>query len=82
MVAELLRQRTTAEVIALFDRLDIPVMPLHTVDSLIDDPHLAAKGFFREVEHPSEGTLRQMAVPTQFGRSCFGRYLTASNVKL
>jgi len=61
MVAEMIRQLTTAECIALLDGLDIPVTRLHTVDSLIDDPHLSAKGFFREVEHPSEGRLRQMA---------------------
>jgi crotonobetainyl-CoA:carnitine CoA-transferase CaiB-like acyl-CoA transferase len=38
-------------------------MPLHTLESLVADPHLEATGFFRLVEHPSEGLYRQM-MPT------------------
>lgn len=63
MVADILRTRTTAEWLALFERADIPAMPLNTLDSLVADPHLAASGFFRLAEHPSEGAYRQM-VPT------------------
>jgi crotonobetainyl-CoA:carnitine CoA-transferase CaiB-like acyl-CoA transferase len=72
MVAEFMRQHTTDECIALLDRLDIPVMRLNTVESLIDDPHLKAKGFFRAVEHPSEGPILQMAVPTQYSKTPAG----------
>src|SRR6478609_5942289 len=32
--------------------------PLHDLDSLIDDPHLAAVGLLQSIEHPTEGTLR------------------------
>ena len=39
-------------------------MPLHSLDSLVDDPHLAATGFFSYAQHPSEGRLRQMAYPS------------------
>ena len=62
-VAELMRERSTAQWLELFERADIPAMPLHSVDSLIDDPHLAATGFFALVDHPSEGRLRAM-MPT------------------
>ena len=63
MVAEVLRTRDTAEWLALFEAADIPAMPLHTLESLVADPHLEATGFFRLVEHPSEGLYRQM-MPT------------------
>ncbi|MBL8382797.1 MAG: CoA transferase [Burkholderiales bacterium] len=63
-LAALLRTRTTAEWMALFIAADVPAMPLHTMESLIADPHLAATGFFAIVEHPTEGALRQMAYPS------------------
>lgn len=59
-LAALLATRTTAEWLALFDAADIPAMPLHTLESLIEDPHLAETGFFSTAEHPSEGRLRDI----------------------
>ena len=52
--------RTTAEWMDLLDSLDIPVMVLHTLESLIDDPHLKDVGFFELVEHPTEGPIWTM----------------------
>ena len=62
-VAEQLRTRTTAEWMAGFEQADIPAMPLHTLESLLVDPHLAAVGFFSTEDHPSEGPVRSMAYP-------------------
>ena len=42
----------------MFNEADIPHAPLHDLDSLIDDPHLAAVGLIQSIEHPTEGTLR------------------------
>jgi len=64
-----MRGRSTAEWLRLLDEADIPVLPMHTPDSLIDDPHLAEVGFFQDVEHPTEGPIRTMAVPTRWSRS-------------
>ena len=69
LIAEILSQRPTAAWLEILDRADIPVMPLHTLDSLIDDPHLAAIGFLETVEHPSEGALRSIGVPTIWSES-------------
>jgi crotonobetainyl-CoA:carnitine CoA-transferase CaiB-like acyl-CoA transferase len=69
MVAEVLRTRGTAEWLALFEAADIPAMPLHTLQSLVEDPHLDASGFFRLVEHPSEGLYRQMMPPAAWSES-------------
>ena len=63
-LAELLLTRTTAEWLALFNGADIPAMPLHTLESLLADEHLAATGFFSFEEHPTEGRLRRMAYPS------------------
>jgi len=63
-LAALIAERSTAEWLDLLEKADIPAMPLHSLESLLDDPHLAATGFFSTAEHPSEGRLRQMAVPS------------------
>jgi crotonobetainyl-CoA:carnitine CoA-transferase CaiB-like acyl-CoA transferase len=64
LLAEILTTRPSAEWLAVLDAADIPVVPLHTLDSLIDDPHLAAIGFLQSVEHPTEGAIRSIGVPT------------------
>ncbi|WP_418319849.1 CaiB/BaiF CoA transferase family protein [Piscinibacter sakaiensis] len=67
--AESVRTRSTTEWLRLLEDADIPVLPMHTPDSLIDDPHLAEVGFFEDVEHPSEGPIRTMSVPTKWSHS-------------
>jgi crotonobetainyl-CoA:carnitine CoA-transferase CaiB-like acyl-CoA transferase len=68
-VDEELGKRTTADCIALLQAADIPAMPMHTLESLVQDPHLQARGFFRTVHHPTEGEIVSMAVPSQWSRS-------------
>jgi len=64
-----LKQKTTREWLKLFDQLGIPAMPYHTLDSLMEDPHLQDVGFFQKVDHPTEGRIVNMALPnkTSFG---------------
>lgn len=68
-VAEVLLTRTTAHWIEALQAVDIPAGPMNTLDSLMDDPHLAAVGFFETVEHPTEGTINSMRVPVTYSRS-------------
>ena len=68
-VADEMKLRSTAAWERLFSEIDVPWMRMNSLDSLIDDPHLAHTGFFRRSEHPSEGTMTTMAVPTRFSAS-------------
>ncbi len=68
-LAKTMLARTTAEWLALFDQADVPAMPMHSFESVMEDPHLVATGFFQTVEHPTEGTIRSMAVPATFSRT-------------
>jgi crotonobetainyl-CoA:carnitine CoA-transferase CaiB-like acyl-CoA transferase len=64
--AEALKTRTTAEWLELLERADVPAMPYHTLDSLLEDPHLKEVGFFEMKEHPKEGRTRSMRLPNKW----------------
>ncbi len=66
ILADKLGTKTTQEWRELLEPLGIPVLPAHTFESLMDDPHLQDIGFFQQYEHPTEGTLRTMAVPSEW----------------
>ena len=69
VVAEELRQRTTAEWLEGLERADIPVQRMNSLDDIVADPHLAAIGYFASREHPTEGRIRTMAVPSEWSES-------------
>ncbi len=68
-LAALIATRTTGEWLAFFEKADIPAGPLNDLDALIDDPHLAAVGLVRMVEHPSEGALRTVGPAATWSRT-------------
>ena len=63
---EALKARTTAEWLDVFDRCDVPAMPYHTLDTLLEDPHLKDAGFFETKDHPTEGKTRVMRLPNKW----------------
>jgi crotonobetainyl-CoA:carnitine CoA-transferase CaiB-like acyl-CoA transferase len=69
MVAEELKKRTTSEWIEALERADIPVQRMNTIEDILADPHLAATGYFSVREHPSEGRIRTLAVPSEWSES-------------
>jgi crotonobetainyl-CoA:carnitine CoA-transferase CaiB-like acyl-CoA transferase len=69
IVGEILATRSTAEWTELLGRHDIPTAPLNSLDDLIDDPHLQAVGFFREMDHKTEGPIRLTGIPSRWSAS-------------
>ncbi len=61
-LARIFETRTTAEWMELLNKADVPVMPMHDLQSILHDPHLVATGFFPVVKHPTEGAIRSMKV--------------------
>ena len=62
ILAVALPARTTAEWLAIFERLDIPSQPVRLPTDLLSDPHLADVGFFAPQlrgRTPVMRTLRQ-----------------------
>jgi crotonobetainyl-CoA:carnitine CoA-transferase CaiB-like acyl-CoA transferase len=68
-LARIVATRTTAEWLALLERSNIPHGPVQSLEALFEDPHLAATGFWKTVEHPTEGRLRMPDVPPTFSRT-------------
>src|SRR6185369_17167772 len=68
-VAEEMKKRTTAEWLEALEAADIPVQRMNTLADIVEDPHLNATGFFRTLEHPTEGKIRSMAVPSEWSES-------------
>ena len=69
LIVEELEKRSTTDWIAALEAVDIPVQRMNSLEDILDDPHLAAIGYFSEVEHPSEGRIRAMAVPSEWSES-------------
>ncbi len=67
-LGRIIKTRTTAEWLDFFVKADIPVMPVHSLTSILDDPHLKAVDFFQAVEHPTEGQDPQHAALAPAGR--------------
>ena len=72
MLAEEFRKRSSAEWLALLEAADLPVTPVHTLESIFEDPHLQATGFFEAEEHPTEGRVTRMAIPVTFSATPTG----------
>ncbi|MCP2621953.1 CoA transferase [Mycolicibacterium smegmatis] len=68
LLAQTLKERTTAEWLDLFEDLEIPAAPIHTPDALFDNPHLAAVGLFETVD-TQYGPVRFPGVPTWFSKT-------------
>ncbi|KHO17631.1 CaiB/BaiF CoA transferase family protein [Mycolicibacterium setense] len=68
LVAQTLKERTTAEWLDLFTELEIPAAPMLTPDELFENEHLKAVGLFESVD-TQHGRVRMPGVPTWFSRT-------------
>jgi crotonobetainyl-CoA:carnitine CoA-transferase CaiB-like acyl-CoA transferase len=69
LVREHMENGTTDEWLQRLTEADIPATRLHTLESIFEDPHLRATGFFEEYEHPTEGTLLMARGPKNWSKT-------------
>ena len=62
-VADHMLNRSSARWLELLTAADIPAAAMHTPETLLDDPHLKAVGFFQRTRHPTDGDVVQMRHP-------------------
>lgn len=66
MVEKITETKTTEEWLSLLTEKAIPATRVNRLDTIMDDPHLTATGFFASSRHPSEGTVVDMKHPVRF----------------
>jgi len=66
VVTEGMRQKTSAEWLVLLRQADLPHGPANSLEELVRDPYLHEVGFFREMEHPSEGLMTVLGIPVSW----------------
>ncbi|MEZ6011687.1 MAG: CoA transferase [Hyphomonas sp.] len=69
LIEQVAATKTTGEWLDLLDAANIPVMRYNTMDAVLEDPHLAAVGFFGEREHGAIGRYRSMRHPVHFSET-------------
>ena len=68
-LAEIAATRTNAEWLALLGNSNVPHGPVNSLETLFNDPQLEATGFWKVVEHPTEGRLRMPDIPPRFSKT-------------
>jgi crotonobetainyl-CoA:carnitine CoA-transferase CaiB-like acyl-CoA transferase len=69
VMAQITRERTTAEWLEFCEAADIPATPIAGLDDLPSNPHLIAVGMFKTMRHPSEGEITYVRPSTKFAAS-------------
>jgi crotonobetainyl-CoA:carnitine CoA-transferase CaiB-like acyl-CoA transferase len=65
-ISKIVATRTTAEWLRVLDDAGVPAMIVNSFETLLTDAQLQATGFWKLMEHPTEGMLRLPDVPTTF----------------
>jgi crotonobetainyl-CoA:carnitine CoA-transferase CaiB-like acyl-CoA transferase len=68
-LAGVLKTRSTAEWKALLDAADVPNGGVNDLMGVVKDPYLRESGFFRPLDHPTEGRLTTMPFPVSFSET-------------
>lgn len=58
---EIFKTRTAAEWLAAFETVDTCVALVNDIAEMINDPQIKHRGLIAEIEHPTEGRLKQIA---------------------
>ncbi len=69
LIAAVMPRRATAAWVQDLEAAEIPVTRVNDLTDLLDDPHLEAVGFFRDVEHHADGAMKTTAPPVSFSRT-------------
>ena len=66
MVSEWTEQRTAQDITRVLQRAGIAAGPVMSIFDLMDDPHLKARGFVIEMDHPEVGRRTVAGLPAKF----------------
>lgn len=69
LIEEWTREHTKQEIMDLCQENGCPTTAVYDVAEAVDHPHLAARGFLHELEHPALGRVRTLGAPVRLPNS-------------
>jgi crotonobetainyl-CoA:carnitine CoA-transferase CaiB-like acyl-CoA transferase len=68
-VSKIFKDKTRAEWIELLKEADCCCEPVNSVSEALTDPQLLARDMILEMDHPTEGEIKQMGIPMKFSET-------------
>ena len=68
-VSKIFKGKSRAEWVELFKTADCCCEPVNSVSDALTDPQLLAREMILEVEHPTEGRIKQAGIPMKFSET-------------
>lgn len=69
ILQRIFQERRMDEWLTLLIEADIPCAPVNTIDQVLADPHVQARGMVLEVPHPTAGKVRLVGSPLKLSRT-------------
>ncbi|WP_169566044.1 CaiB/BaiF CoA transferase family protein [Sneathiella limimaris] len=69
LLSDIIVTRNADDWLRDLEEANIPAVPINTPTDLITDPHLVETGYWKELDHPTEGKLRFTGIPTSFSET-------------
>ncbi|MGH7381195.1 MAG: CaiB/BaiF CoA transferase family protein [Candidatus Methylomirabilales bacterium] len=69
LIAEIARTRTVREWMAIMEQADVPCGPINTIDQVVADPQVQARGMITTIHHPGAGAVRFPSSPVRLSRT-------------
>src|SRR5712692_2145896 len=69
LIAEILRQRDTADWIARLEAAGVPCGPINTVPQVFEETQVRDRGMLVDIAHPLAGTVPQVVRPMRFAEA-------------
>jgi crotonobetainyl-CoA:carnitine CoA-transferase CaiB-like acyl-CoA transferase len=66
---DLFRERCTSEWLDLLTENKIPAGPINDIPTLFADPHVMAREMVQEIEHPTQGRIKQIGPVAKFSET-------------
>ncbi|BAT58808.1 formyl-coenzyme A transferase [Variibacter gotjawalensis] len=66
MIEKNVAQMSTEDCLAVMTKADIPCGKVNRIEDLIEEPHAKAVGLFQDIDHPSEGRIRNVRPAVEF----------------
>jgi len=61
--------RTVREWMAIMEKADVPCGPINTIDQVVADPQVQARGMVTTIHHPGVGAMRIPSSPLRLSRT-------------